>query len=994
MSGIGWEFGVLGPLIVRHDGRTVQLRSTKQQLLLAVLLLRANEPVSADDLVDRLWGEDPPDGARATLQTHVMRLRNSLGDSSLVRTVPGGYSIRIEPEALDLTRFERLRSQARQAERSADTAEEARLLAAALALWRGPAFTGHPTESVRLDERRWEAVERRNEVELRLGRHDAIVDQLRSLVTQQPLRERFWAQLILALHRGGQQAQALDAYRRCGEVLAHELGIDPNAELRALHQAVLGDSAAPIDGPQRPEPAWTPRCELPPAVATLAGRTEDVVRMTHSLRAERDSHRVWMITGPGGVGKTSLAVHVAHLVRSWYPDGQLYLDLRGQERPVEPAEALDRLLRGLGTPGAAIPATLDQRVALYRDRLADRRVLVVLDNAATEAQVRPLLPGTTASAALVTSRAVLAGLESAQVLPLDVLTSGDAVRVLTEALGEARVNAEPAAAEQLVDYCGRLPLALRVAAARLVARPHWRLTQLVARLSDERRRLDELRFGDLDVRASLTLSYRELSEPQQRAFRLLARLDTPDFPAWVAAPLLGVDPDTAEDHVEALVDARLVDTVGWDALGQTRYRLHDLLRVFGRDLGDVDDAPLVALMDQWVALVECADHKIAQRGPRLPGGDAGVLGERLLADPTGWFDTEWTTLGGVITQCVALGLAEQTTRLAVASAAVCDLRARFDDWEHDNRLGLDAAVGATPAEAILVQQRGLLHSRRHRFAEAQRDFTRSKDVFEYLGDADGAGYAWHGIGWMHEWLGRQTEAKTCHEMAMRRFEAAGNRHGQVDVLCSLGAIERRAGRSSEAEAYLRQARGTAAELGDRMGMLSAALELGRVLQARGELSGAVEHIHASLTDAHRLGDPDLVANLRLTLAETYLRMGAKDTARTEVQQALMFFEEHDDLAGKAWAWRLLSWVGLLANSPESALALAERAVATTESLGLPQEHARALRQLGRVLHEAGKPEDAALCWRQAEKLLDDAGFHAEAAEIRAHSGTAADGSSV
>ncbi len=594
----------------------------------------------------------------------------------------------------------------------------------------------------------------------------------------------------------------------------------------------------------------------------------------------------------------------------------------------------------------------------------------------------------------MTSRSVLAGLESAQILPLAVLTPGDAVRVLTEVLGPARVAAEPAAAEQLVEYCGRLPLALRVAAARLVARPHWRLTQLAARLSDERRRLDELRFGDLDVRASLTLSYRELAEPQQRAFRLLARLDTPDFPAWVAGPLLGVDPDTAEDHVEALVDARLVDTVGWDALGQTRYRLHDLLRVFGRDLGDADDAALVALMDQWVALAECADHKIAQRGPRLAVSDAGVLGERLLADPTGWFDAEWMTLGGVIAQCAAMGLAEQTARLAIAGAAACDLRARFDDWEMSNGLGLAAAVGATPAEAILVQQRGLLNSRQHRFADAQRDFTRAKDVFECLADADGAGYAWHGVGWMHEWLGRQAEARACHEMAMRRFETAGNRHGQVDVLCSLGAIERRAGRNSAAEAYLRRALETATELDDRMGMLSAALELGRVLHARGELAGAVEHIHASLTDAHQLGDPDLVANLRLTLAETYLRMGAKDTARTEVQQALVFFDEHDDMAGKAWAWRLLSWVGLLTNSPESALALAERAVATTEGLELRQEHARALRQLGHVLHAAGKPADAGLCWRQAETLLDDAGFHAEAAEIRAHSGTVETGSNV
>ncbi|MFD4670123.1 BTAD domain-containing putative transcriptional regulator [Lentzea sp. NPDC058450] len=967
-----WGFRVLGSLQVIDSGRVVELRSAKQRVLLAALLMKANAPVSSYELMEHLWGDEPSGAARATLQTYVMRLRQSLddlADRKLVRTWPTGYSIHLEDDQLDLLTFQRLRAEAR---RAPDLETEARLLGEAAALWRGPALDQvsslrmEQTDVQRLNEQRWEVLERRNDAELQLGRHDQIVDELRSLVAEHPLRERFWFQLMLALHHTGQQAQALDVFRRASEVLADELGIDPNAELRALHMEVLAGSSAPVVATGT-GPSW-----LPPAVGDFSGRAAEVVRLTAGLRAGG----TWTITGPGGVGKTSLAVHCAHLVRDAFPDGQLYLNLRGgEQKPVEPAAALDRLLRGLGVSGGAIPSTVEDRVDLYRDLLSDRKILVVLDNAVNEAQVRPLLPGTTSGAALVTSRAALAGLEAAHVVPLDVLPSVDALALLQAAVGEARCAAEPAAAQQIVTYCGSLPLALRVAAARLVARPHWQLSKLAGRLSDERRRFDELSLGDLDVRASLALSYDGLDESHRTAFRLLSLVDTPDFPAWVASPLLGLDLDDAEDNVEALVDARLVDYAGRDALGQVRYRLHDLLRAFGREAASEDPAEaLKALFEQWLDLAMRADVELPHQGLRL---EPLALERFDLGDAAEWFDAEWQNVHAVITQAAALGLGALAAELAIRSAAFCDLRARFDDWEHINALGLSCA----PADRrpMLFQQRGILRARLHDYAAASADFQAAQEGFVEAGDVWGEAYAWYGTGWMHEWSGRSAEARAAHREAMERFVASSNPHGEIEVLCSLGAIERRAGGLAAAQEYLERARRVAGQLGDEQSELMATLELGRLHQFTGELDESAAFLRSSLAAAQKLGDPDLAANVRLFLADTLVRSGQHSLAEEQLRQAWEFFEEHDDRQGRIWVWRLRSG---LAATPEEALRLASLAMDQAREMGSPPEFGRSLRVLGNALERSGRAEEAREHWRQAEETLTAAGFQAEVDELR------------
>jgi len=966
-----WGFKVLGSLQVIDSGRVVELRSAKQRVLLAALLMKANAPVSSYELMEHLWGEEPSGSARATLQTYVMRLRQSLddlADRQLVRTWPTGYSIHVDDDQLDLLTFQRLRAEAR---RASDLETEARLLGEAAALWRGPALDQvsslrmEQTDVQRLNEQRWEVLERRNDAELQLGRHDQIVDELRSLVAEHPLRERFWYQLMLALHRSGQQAQALDVFRRASEVLADELGIDPNAELRALHMEVLAGSSAPVA--VQTGPSW-----LPPAVGDFSGRCDEVTRLTAGLRAGG----TWTITGPGGVGKTSLAVHCAHLVRDAFPDGQLYLNLRGgEQKPVEPAAALDRLLRGLGVSGGAIPSSVDDRVDLYRDLLSDRKILVVLDNAINEAQVRPLLPGTTSGAALVTSRAALAGLEAAHVVPLDVLPATDALALLRAAIGEARCAAEPVAAQAIVSYCGQLPLALRVAAARLVARPHWQLAKLAGRLSDERRRFDELSLGDLDVRASLALSYDGLDESHRTAFRLLSLVDTPDFPAWVASPLLGLDLDDAEDHVEALVDARLVEYAGRDVLGQVRYRLHDLLRAFGREAADEDPAvALKALFEQWLDLATRADAELPHQAIRLePLGP-----ERFdLGDAADWFDAEWQNVHAVITQAAALGLDGLAAELVIRSAAFCDLRARFDDWAQINELGMSCAP--PERKPILLQQRGILSGRMHRYTEASADFAAAQEAFAAAGDVWGEAYAWYGMGWMHEWSGRSVEARVAHREAMTRFVASGNPHGEVEVLCSLGAIERRAGGLAAAQEYLERARRIARQLGDEQSELMATLELGRLHQFTGELEMSATFLRSSLAAAQKLGDPDFAANMRLFLADTLIRSGQLSLAEEQLRQAWEYFEEHNDQHGRIWVWRLRSG---LAQTPEEALRLATLAVDQAREMDSPPEYGRSLRVLGNALERAGRLDEAREHWGQAEETLTAAGFQAEVDELR------------
>jgi DNA-binding SARP family transcriptional activator len=481
------QYGVLGTFEVRAGGRPVPIGGPKPRALLALLLLNAGRVVPTSQILEALWAGRPPASGATRVQGLVAQVRASLARAGVlpspIGTHPDGYLLTVGDGELDLDAFERRLRQARTAAAEGDLAAAASAYRAGLGLWRGKALAGVAapfagSEAARLEERRLVAVEELTEVELARGGHADLVGELAALVVKYPRWERLRERLMLALYRSGRQAEALEVYRQGHRLLVDELGLEPGPDLRRLQRAILaGDpglllAAGTAPGAPRPAPVVDPPAQLPPDIADFTGRQEQVARLRAALDSARPPRAVAIavLSGKPGVGKTALAVHVAHRLRPEFPDGQLQVDLGGAERrPLAPDEVLDRFLRALGIAGAAVPAPLEERRDLYRSRLADRRVLVVLDNAADEAQVRPLLPGSPSCAVLVTSRGRLAALDGALRFDVDVLGARDTVRLLARIAGQARVAAEPEAADTIGRLCGHLPLAVRVAGARLAS---------------------------------------------------------------------------------------------------------------------------------------------------------------------------------------------------------------------------------------------------------------------------------------------------------------------------------------------------------------------------------------------------------------------------------------------------------------------------------------------------------------------------------------------
>jgi DNA-binding SARP family transcriptional activator len=588
--------GLLGPLAVSLDGRPVRLPAGRLQTLLAVLAMRAGETVSVARLAAAMWDGDLPADARRTVQTYVARLRSLLG-AELVAPRPGGYVLRAEPDQVDALRILRLLDAAAAAPEP--SVERARL-AEAIALWRGAPFDGirstwlEDSEAPRLVEGYLAAVERRVDLDLADGRHGELVAPLRELVGQNPLRESLWMRLLVVLHRGGRQAEALERYETVRVRLAEELGTDPGPDLERIHADLLAGRVPEVSEGVRAAAArrQVPR-QLPVTSNRFTGR-ESALATLAELFGEADGPArrgvaICVVSGMAGVGKTALAVHSAHRLAERFPDGQLYVDLHGATaglRPLAPLEVLGRFLRALGVDPGAVPTDLEEASGLFRSRVAGRRLLLVLDDAADAAQVAPLLPASPGCGVLVTSRRVLPALDGAAHLHLDVLSPGEALELLGRLAGQGRVAAEPEAAAELARCCGYLPLALRTAGARLAARPNWPVRALADRLADARRRLDELELAEVGVRARFAVSFEQLragNDPVDRsaaeAFGLLGVLDGPEVGVPLVARLLDVADDTAEQVLERLVDAQLLET---PAPG--RYRLHDLPRLYAREL--------------------------------------------------------------------------------------------------------------------------------------------------------------------------------------------------------------------------------------------------------------------------------------------------------------------------------------------------------------------------------------------------------------------------
>ncbi|MEN3307836.1 MAG: hypothetical protein V7603_4038 [Micromonosporaceae bacterium] len=619
-------FGILGTVEVRSGDRVVAVASAKQQALLGAGLLHANAVVPTARLVDAIWGERPPSTAADLVQTYVSTLRRRIGppDSGCIVTRPPGYLVRVDRGALDLHQFEQLAAAAERAATGGDHECAVRLLREALGKWRGPALAGLDSPlfraaAARLEELRLLAVERRFDAESQLGASGWLVAELTAFVAEHPLRESTRALLMRVLYRLGRQAEALQVYQQGYALLREELGIEPGPGLQRLHQAILvgnpaldpgGAQPEPVFGggehPQRPPagaridlgdapaaarppapagPADDRPHQLPPPPAHLVGRAAENRALGTALAAAAGATRPVLVTvdGPAGVGKTALALAVAHRVRNTFPDGQLFVPVRSTgPQTTTVAATLAMLLRSVGA-GTPIPPSVDERAARLRTVLTGRRVLLVLDDVWCAAQVRPFLTAHPGCAVLVTGRPALADLDADLRVPLGPLTYRQAVELLTHAVGAQRVEAEAGAAGDVVSACDGLPLAVRAAAARLVARPGWALATLADRLLDPRRRLDELSTGDLDVRASIEGGYRRLDAAGRSALRRLGAADDTDLAPARVAQLLQMSPRDAERIADDLAGARLLEYVSTAPGDRQHYRIPRLVRLFAQE---------------------------------------------------------------------------------------------------------------------------------------------------------------------------------------------------------------------------------------------------------------------------------------------------------------------------------------------------------------------------------------------------------------------------
>ncbi|MFD1321080.1 AfsR/SARP family transcriptional regulator [Micromonospora sonneratiae] len=882
------------------------------RLLLATLLLHPNQAVHTDVLVDVLWPESPPRSAIANLRTYVSRLRSTVavvapdGPRVDLLTRPGGYLLEMDVDQLDLTRFERLAQLAQQARQSHDAATALGHAQAALALWRGRLLEDLPqgvvwtSTAFRLAALRDELVELSADARVETGRYQEAIVELRGLLASDPLHEGWWRGLVLALHGSGRTAEALRVYGEARRVLATELGVEPGPRLRQALTVVLGDrDTASV-------------CQLPMDVVDFTGRTELVSDLVSYLGSATERPHVVALCGSPGAGKSALAIRIGHELREAFPDGQLYVELQGTAGPVrDPAMVLAELLEVLGVASNAIPATFPSRSALFRSKLASRRMLVVLDDAANVSQVRPLLPGAGGCAVLITSRARMPELSGVRMVDVTRLPGQEARQLFARLLGADRLDAPTGGTDEILDACGHLPLAIRIAAARLKEHSDWTPASLAKRLGNERHRLDELRVGDLDVRASITLSYRLLPAAVATAFRRLGQLGAVTVPGWVLRVLRGgLDSD---DPVEVMVNANLLQRVGADKLGQSRYQLHDLLRSYAREQGEEDPAEetLAALrrtFDAWLALVSLAGRHLPARffgvqprtigpeSPRWPSAIEPALAERVVADPVAWFDCERANLLAAVEIAESAGLDEHAWRIAASLAPYIDLCGHYDDWVRSHECALRSArrVGDSWAEAVLLRNLGQAYLFLDRYPEAAAAFATARELFVRSGDLKGEAVVLCGQGAVHRVGGRLAPALAAQRQALRLFRSVGDFDGEAVVSIAIGRICLARDRVEMAWHWFTNAYELASELGDQHRQAQALHRLAMMHARQSRHEEALALIKQALQMLEEIGDAHCAAYVRQSYGEVYLERGNIAHARALLARSMHVQEQLGD----------------------------------------------------------------------------------------------------
>ena len=941
---------ILGPLEAWTGQEWTPVKAAKWRALLASLLLAPGRLASTDQIIDDLWGDRPPARASNQISVYVHHLRRLIGDTNgkILVTRSPGYQIVLGPGDLDADRFGRLAADGQAALAAGDHEAAAGLLSAALGLWRGRALADVPptplvsAEADRLEWSRVQALELRIEADLACGRHAEVVTELRRLLADHPLRERLWALHMQALSGAGRQAEALEVYAQAREVIGAELGVEPGPGLQQLYQDILNaDAASAAAGragqvagagqpgepgraggapgePPGPVPPPPPApAQLPADIPDFTGRAGQVDELCGLLSAAGEQGSpgavpVVLVMGSGGLGKTTLAVHAAHLLAERFADGQLYASLLGATEPVDPGEILARFLRDLGMDGAQIPVEPEERAAQYRTRLAGKQMLVVLDDARDAAQVQPLLPGSASCAVLISSRGRLPELAGGRLMDLDVLPQAEARALFGRVAGRERARAEPDATQEVLAACAGLPLAIRIAGARLASRGGWNVRTLAARLSNERRRLDELRAGNLAVRASFEVSFASLAgatgpggADPARAFRMMGVWTGPSISLPAAAALLGAPEEAVEEALEVLVDAHLLDSLEPDV-----YRFHDLLRVYAADRAQAQESDqdrqdaVTRLLTWYLHTTESAAKIISPQHARVPLEPPPAVVHPLeftaMDDALAWCEGERAGLGAATRLAAESGLHELAWELPAAAFSFFLHHSHWADWVATHQIGLASArvLGDREAQARMLNNLGIAFGQQ-RLEDSVDCFEQSLALYRELADLAGEARAATNVANACFDLGRFEEALAGAERSLALPRRAGQRYGEGITLGILGVASRELSRFGQAIEYLQAALSIFRELGDQVTEADCLSDLGEAYLDLGQVDDALACLGESAVLWRAVGNRYGCAATLRRLGHAQVRAGQADEARQVLAEALRLFEELGDHAQAA-----------------------------------------------------------------------------------------------
>ncbi|TDD22468.1 AfsR/SARP family transcriptional regulator [Nonomuraea diastatica] len=909
------EIKVLGPFEITVDGEPLKLAGERRIGLLARLAMNAGQPVSTERLLADVWGESTASTAGKQLHIVVSKLRELL-DDDLIATVSGGYRLDLAPEHVDAHLFSRLVRQARETRDRGDGTTASRMFQQALGLWRGAALTGMTStwtqiEAARLEEERLTAQEDHVDLRLATGEHQEVAAELAAHVKAHPLRERRRAQLMLALYRASGPSDALAAYQEARRVTIDELGVEPGAALRRLQQAMLARDPVLDLTSQKPD-ATGVSAELPSDTRVFTARATEIAWLDKAVAdAAPGAPAIAAIDGAGGIGKSALAVHAAHAIAHRFTDGVLYVNLNGAAaglQPLQPIEALGQLLRSLGLDGSAAPADLGEAAARYRSLTSNRNLLIILDNARHAHQVRPLIPAGEACAVIITSRQAMVSLDNASHLHLTGLDHADATALLARIAGPGRIQAEPHAAEQIVRLCGGLPLAVRIAAARLAARPDWTLSYLADRLTDAARRLDALEHADLAVRACIAVSHHHLREEPTghdaaHLFTFLGLLDTPTFTPAATAALVDWPESRAEAALDRLLDARILDPTGPGGC-----RMHDLVRLYAREQAALDipaherATAVGRSLHHYLATAQTANllidpstnmdlYPADRRGVGLPSVEAAI--EWAGKERDNLLAAAHQAAGDACAPGTALGLAHAVhwlfwrkgwlTELPGLLRKSLDIAERCGDW-----MGL--AVGHSGIGAVF-QEQGHFAASVHHLNEALACWDRTDQPLRKAG-------TYNDLGVTYTMLQRFDDALAALDSSLAMTQESGRRDHEASVRNNRVHVYYRQLRFDEAIEEAHLVLGLWADLKIPSGEGIGQDTFADACRVAGRLTEAVDHYRKAIRLQHETGQWLGEAVSCWWLGQTLYDLGRHDDARESWRRSLRLLQDANLLAAE------------------------------------------------------------------------------------------------